>query len=299
VEGIEVTAPLHFEIAVGNGTFDTILNIPQSGGDAQAAISVRVADTAPVGDLTGTIYLTSREAVTRRIGVYATVTPKLTLSTNLETLVEGDEFSEAQVTLRRSGPTTASLTANVSENRAELLEVDLLGDLNYAELPVEVTIPAGSDSVEFYIRAKENTMRAQTAILSASALGLASSSVNFTITDNDPGSSFDEWLNGSPPSAENLKNYAIGGAMLAGQPSQLPVLSMNATHMSLNALVRTDDPNLTYHGEWTTDLRNGTWTRVPLQAPASQTSFGNLLFSIPRQDGETKKFLRLRINLQE
>jgi hypothetical protein len=78
---------------------------------------------------------------------------------------------------------------------------------------------------------------------------------------------------------------------------------MNSTHTSLSAIVRLGDSKLSVQGESTTDLLNGPWTSFALTPHADQTGivngFQRQLLSVPIQPGETRKFLRLRINLQE
>jgi hypothetical protein len=227
----------------------------------------------------------------------------LTISSNLAEILEGDPYSEARIRITHNGPTSRAITVNFTATPS-VLQGDMSGNLSFVDFPASATIPAGSNSTTFYVRAINdqayNGDRSVTLTGTGRFLGTVNYPVVLRILENDPDlGGFTEWSNGLPPTPERIRDYAIGGAVSAGQQGQLPMLGMNATHITLDALVRTDDPKLKYHGEWTTDLRNGTWTPVLLQTPASQTGFGNLLFSIPRQDGETKKFLRLRATLEE
>jgi hypothetical protein len=223
----------------------------------------------------------------------------LTISQNLNEILEGDPYSEARIRITHNGTTSRSVTVNFTATLS-VLQGDMSGNLSFVNFPASATIPAGSNSTAFFVRAINDQSYTGNRFVTLSGtgrfLGNVTHTVNMTILEDD--TAFTEWSNGLPPAPELIRDYAIGGAIL-GQQGQLPVLGMNATHMSLDALVRTNDPKLTYHGEWTTDLRNGSWTPVLLQTPTSQTSFGNLLFSIPRTDGETKKFLRLKVTLDE
>lgn len=226
----------------------------------------------------------------------------LIISANINQIEEGDSFSEARIRLTHNGTTSRPLTVNFTATPAAL-EGDLSGNLTFVNFPASVTIPAGSNSTAFFVRAINDQTHSgnRTVTLTGTGRFLGSNSypVSLTVIEDDPQmAGFAAWSNNATRTPALIRDYAIGGAGF-GQQGQLPMLGMNATHMTLDALVRTDDPKLTYHGEWTTDLLNGPWNRVLLQTPASQTGFGNLLFSIPRENGETQKFLRLRIHLAD
>jgi hypothetical protein len=117
-----------------------------------------------------------------------------------------------------------------------------------------------------------------------------------------PATSFAAWSGNAPRTPELIRDYAIGGAAY-GVSGELPILTMNSTHTSLSAIVRLGDSKLSVQGESTTDLLNGPWTSFALTPHADQTGivngFQRQLLSVPIQPGETRKFLRLRINLQE
>jgi hypothetical protein len=228
----------------------------------------------------------------------------LIINANITQLFEGDEYSEARIRVRRPGPLTLNATINVSELPLGQLQGDMAGDLNFLNLPSQVVIPAGSNSTVFYVIAKNDSAftgnRSVVLSLTSRFHGPTAQSVTLNIIEDDDASAsgFAAWSNNAPRTPALIRDYAIGGAPM-GMSGSLPLISENGTHWILSALVRTHDPKLTYRGEWTTDLRNGTWTPVLLQTPISQTGFGNLLFSLPRQNGETKKFLRLKVTLDE
>jgi hypothetical protein len=228
----------------------------------------------------------------------------LVLNANITQLFEGDEYSEARIRIRRPGPLSSNATINLSESPSGQLQGDITGDVNFLNLPSQVVIPAGSNSTVFYVRAKNDSAYTgnRSVVLSVTSRfhGPNAQSVTLNIIEDDDASAtgFAAWSNNAPRTPALIRDYAIGGAPM-GMSGSLPLISENGTHWILSALVRTDDPKLTYRGEWTTDLGNGPWTSILLQTPSSQTGFGNLLFSIPRENGETKKFLRLRIHLQD
>jgi autotransporter-associated beta strand protein len=94
-----------------------------------------------------------------------------------------------------------------------------------------------------------------------------------------------------------LLRYALG----ANSPTdtvQAPVLGSTATELSLTAIVRTDDTNLTIAGETTTDL-NGSWTTagvIETTAPdQSGVPAGGTRKVYKITLGGAKSFLRLKI----
>jgi len=72
---------------------------------------------------------------------------------------------------------------------------------------------------------------------------------------------YSTWLNGQPPSAANQLAYAIGGASSPTATDGIPsVTTLTSSNLSITAIVRTNDPNLTVFGQATTDLSLGPWS---------------------------------------
>ena len=228
----------------------------------------------------------------------------LTLSANLQQIFEGDPYSEARIRITHTGSTSRAITVNFTATPAAL-QGDMSGDLTFVDFPASATIPAGSNSTVFYVRANDDPSYTgnRTITLTGDGLFLGSNTYPVTLTVLDDETSIVSWSNNSSFTPQLLQSYAIGGSV-HGQPGEPPFLTMNSTHAALDAIIRTNDPALIITGEYTADLKNGPWTEVtelPLHSDQSGLTdgFERLFFSIPIQAGETKKFLRLRIELQE
>jgi len=72
---------------------------------------------------------------------------------------------------------------------------------------------------------------------------------------------YSTWLNGQPPSAANQLTYAIGGASSPTATDGIAsVTTLTSSNLSITAIVRTNDPNLTVFGQATTNLSLGPWS---------------------------------------
>jgi hypothetical protein len=231
----------------------------------------------------------------------------LSLSANLLEIVEGDIYSEARIRVTRSGPLTFAATVNITEQVTGQMSGDVTGDpgmVHFVDFPAQVTIPAGSRYADFHVIAKNDSVysgnRTATLLLGSRFHGSSKYPISLTIVEDDI--DFASWSNNGTGTPELVRDYAVGGAPM-GQRGELPSLTFSSTHVSLDAMVRTHDPKLSILGEWTSDLKNGPWTPVNLSVHPTQTGpgagFERRFFSIPIQPGETQKFLRLRIQLQE
>jgi fibronectin-binding autotransporter adhesin len=116
---------------------------------------------------------------------------------------------------------------------------------------------------------------------------------------------FSTWLNGQPTNSANQIAYAIGGASSPTATDGIPsVTTLTSSNLSITAIVRTNDPNLTVFGQSIVNLAVGSWasTNVTLSIPPDQTgatpgTTQRQTFSTPLGiDG--KKFLRLQTTLQ-
>ena len=90
-----------------------------------------------------------------------------------------------------------------------------------------------------------------------------------------PGSRFREWSGGVPPAPALLLSYAIGGAAGIGQPGQPSQLGVAGDWLTLTAIIRTNDPDLTVTGQQVAHPADfavpGTITTVPGVAAADQS----------------------------
>jgi hypothetical protein len=236
------------------------------------------------------------------VSVVASPVYDLDLSANLQQIFEGDPYSEARIRITHNGTTSRAITVNFTATSASL-QGDMSGDLTFVDFPTSATIPAGSNSTVFYVRAKDDQSYTgnRTIILTGAGQFLGSNTTSLTVLDDE--TSFGSWSNNSSFTPQLLQSYAIGGSV-HGQPGEPPFLTMNSTHAALDAIIRTKDPALRITGEYTADLKIGPWTEVTdLSLHSDQSGltdgFERHFFSIPIQAGETKKFLRLKIELQD
>jgi endonuclease/exonuclease/phosphatase family metal-dependent hydrolase len=135
--------------------------------------------------------------------------------------------------------------------------------------------------------------------------GAVTNQISVSVTSVEPGSaSFTAWLDGQSSSPELLVLYAIGGA--SGPTATNGIAKSNAvtsSNLSITAIVRTNDPNLSVFGQSIVNLGVGIWTnndvsRITNGVDQTGVPDGNQrqIFSTPLGiDG--KKFLRLRVDL--
>ncbi len=124
-------------------------------------------------------------------------------------------------------------------------------------------------------------------------------------SNNDGGTTFAEWSGGEPATPDLVLKYAVGGAASPTGDSTASVTGINATTLSITAIVRIDDPDLTVVGETTDDLTVGPWTTVGVTVNGAGQGVDQTgvpegcerkVFSVER-DGDAKKFLRLKATL--
>lgn len=121
-------------------------------------------------------------------------------------------------------------------------------------------------------------------------------------SNDDGGATFTSWAQGAPLNPENLALYAIGGASSPTATNGIaPVTTLTTNALSITAIVRTNNPELTVFGESTTDLALGPWSTnnvtVTNAVDQSGVPFGTArqIFSVPRTT--TNQFLRLKATL--
>lgn len=228
------------------------------------------------------------------------ITPTLTVSSTSTTLTEGG--STATVTITRNGDFSSDLEVTLSESPAGVLEFDAEFFGTYSPLPGLVVIPAGSDSAFAEIRVLDNEIFTDDyiATLTASATGFVDGILDLTILDDEQpvGSTFFAWSGGLEPTAELVEAYAIGGASGPGEAGEAPVVAVEGDFLTLTAIVRTDDPDLTIAGVATSDLTVAFTTTGVTSTTAGVSQDGvpagteRRKYSVPLE-GADKKFLRL------
>jgi hypothetical protein len=130
----------------------------------------------------------------------------------------------------------------------------------------------------------------------------ATGSVSVTVLAT--GENFTTWAQGAPTNSTTVGLYAIGGATSPtatdGVPSQTALTSSN---LSIIAIVRTNDPNLTVFGQATANLKDVPWTTngvTKTNAPdqlSVPSGTARQIFSIERGTN-TSLFLRIDSILQ-
>lgn len=143
------------------------------------------------------------------------------------------------------------------------------------------------------------TASASYTVTAANAGGSTTATVTITVA-----SAYQGWLNGQPTNSTNQLNYAIGGASNALATNGIAMSNaVTSSNLSITAIVRTNDPNLSVFGQSIIDLGPGTWStndvsRITNGVDQSGVPAGNQrqIFSTPLgSDG--KKFLRLQTTL--
>ena len=117
------------------------------------------------------------------------------------------------------------------------------------------------------------------------------------------GSTIGNWSSNAPVNPELVGKYAIGGAANLSAASESPLVEAQTNTLSLTAMVRKDDPQLTVGAEWVTDLAGG-WNTNGVSSSTnglSQPSDPGLerrRFTVPYDPAnEPRKFLRLKATL--
>jgi hypothetical protein len=116
------------------------------------------------------------------------------------------------------------------------------------------------------------------------------------------GMTFGQWSGGLTPTSDLLRRYAVGGATNAQAVGEVPSHGHDGTMLSIEALVRTNDPSLRVSGQSSTDLVAVEWSANDVTAtdmakkPGDPADTARRVFSAP-QGTNASKFLRLHIEL--
>jgi hypothetical protein len=124
------------------------------------------------------------------------------------------------------------------------------------------------------------------------------------VTSSDP--TFEDTYPGNDPEAIDsvnglayLMNYALGGTGPGSNPA-LPVLTSDASSLTLTANIRNSGQGVSVVGEYTYNLA-GDWTEMGLTATGANPSVENTTvksFSISVEPGQPRKFMRLKVTRQ-
>ena len=131
--------------------------------------------------------------------------------------------------------------------------------------------------------------------------GIATDTQSFTFTLTSSGSgagSFSVWSSNAPVTGPLAAKYAVGGAASSSAVSEAPVLSISGGRLSLSAIVRTNDSNLTVVGEGSGGLSlwsaNGVTDTASADTAGVPSGFQRRIYSVELTNNPSKQFLRLK-----
>jgi hypothetical protein len=116
------------------------------------------------------------------------------------------------------------------------------------------------------------------------------------------GMTFGQWSGGLERTPDLVRAYGVGGATNAQAAGQTPVHRYDGVTLSLEALVRTNDPSLKVYAQSCGGLVSGGWTTNEITAtdaaglPGDPEGTARRVFRAPIGTN-TAKFLRLRVEL--
>ena len=211
------------------------------------------------------------------------------------TATEG--LTEAVVRISRRGPVQSALTVGLTYGGTA-------GTGAWQSTPATVTIPAGAASFDLVLNPRtqagqQGVRTFSVAVATNAAYAPVDGPAEVALYDGAAG--FELWAAGQQPTPGNVYRYAVGGASGPFATNGLPAnYSVTSSNISITAIVRTNDPNLTVVAQAVSDLGSGAWSTnsVTRTIPADQT--GAVPGTTQRQTFSTargaagQKFLRLQ-----
>ncbi len=134
--------------------------------------------------------------------------------------------------------------------------------------------------------------------------GSGTGTADLAINIEQDTATFAFWSGGLPATPELVEAYAIGGASGPLEAGEAPVVAVEGGNLTLTAIVRTDDPDLTIVGVATADLAvaftstDVTSTTAGVNQDGVPAGTERRKYSVPIGSG-SKKFLRLNTILAE
>jgi hypothetical protein len=144
------------------------------------------------------------------------------------------------------------------------------------------------------------TNKTTTLKVAVTGVGGGNSIADVTIVVGDvyEGMTYGRWLGGVPPTSELLLKYAIGGASSPTGSSENTVTVLDGNKLTLTAVVRTNDPDLSIVGEAGADLsiwRTDGVSHIPSANQVVPEGCERRIYSVDRADSPSRQFLRLKI----
>ena len=223
--------------------------------------------------------------------------PVVRVTTLQPEATEGGE--PAVVRISRRGPVQGALTIGLSYGGS-------VGAEAWQVAPASVALPAGVAEVDLTLTPRsqpgEQGVRTLVVAAAANAAYAPVSAAEITLLDAPVGG-YEVWSGGQTVSPAGILAYAIGGASGPdGNDGTAVSHTVTANSLTMTAIVRTNDPNLTVVGQVAGDLGESPWnTNNVTMTPGDQAGVGQGLqrqiWSTPR-DGGSQKFLRVEVILQ-
>ena len=122
--------------------------------------------------------------------------------------------------------------------------------------------------------------------------------VTIAVGDVYEGMTYGRWLGTVLPTSELLLKYAIGGASSPTGSSENTVTVLDGNKLSLTAVVRTNDTNMTIVGEAGADLsvwRTNGVSHIPSANQVVPEGCQRRIYSVDRTNSPSRQFLRLKV----
>ena len=229
-------------------------------------------------------------------------------ATNTATIATTLDVMVANTAPQIIGNRIFSVNENVANGTA-------VGMLQASESGVDWTITLGNDLGLFAIELQSGVITTKAPIdyesltnktitleVNMTDAGKVTGSAIVTITVVDDvleGMTYARWLGGVTPTLELLLKYAVGGATSPAESSESTVTVLDGSKLSLTAVVRTNDTNLTTVGEAGADLSIWRTNGVSKTNSTNQTNVPEgcqrRIYSVDRTNSPSRQFLRLRV----
>ena len=236
-----------------------------------------------------------------RVATTPFIFPEISVSGSLTSFATTTGSPSAAQSFSASG-------ANLTDNITVTAPTDYEVSLDNSAFSSSVTLPQVSGTVvstPVYVRIAATAPVGNPAgQVTLTSTGATSQNIAVTGTVASAATGFTTWAQGAPTNSTTVGLYAIGGATSPtatdGVPSQTALTSNN---LSIIAIVRTNDPNLTVFGQSTRNLSLGPWstngvtkTNAPDQSNVPSGT-ARQVFSIERGTN-ANLFLRIESILQ-
>jgi autotransporter-associated beta strand protein len=299
--------PTHVASVAGDGTLSFAPAVVKSN----QTISFNLLPSKTYGDSAFTISATASSG----LPVSFTSSDPLVASVS-GTTVTINGAGTATITASQAGDATYNAAPNVTQDLVVAkanqtitfgaLASKQVGDPAFnlsatASSGLAVSYSSGNTAVATVLGSTVTLVGAGSSVITASQAGNSNYNPASNVTQTlvvTAAAGISDWLQGGATNAANVGKYAIGGATNVNAASELPSSSVDATKLSLTAIVRTNDGKLTVVGEAGSGLTNWSTNGVSSVSAGSQsgvaTGCERRVFSVDRTNSPTRQFLRLK-----